>query len=108
MKNDIKTIVKEIKKEIKNNLVSIILFGSAARKTQEKESDYDILVITSKSLKNDWKIGGKIKYNLFGKLERPVDIIFQDESDLKYPSPLWYEIYSASRVLYGKDIIFDL
>lgn len=50
------------------------------------------------------KIAG-IRYSLLGKLKRPLEILLIGMDDLEYSSPFLYEIYHASRLLYGIDIL---
>ncbi|MEW5896270.1 MAG: nucleotidyltransferase domain-containing protein [Nanoarchaeota archaeon] len=100
----VKEIVKkELKNNLlKNNLVSVILFGSAV-KSVKKANDYDIFILTKKYPKNDFYLAGKIKYQLLKKIAKPVDIIFLKEEDLNFPSPILYEI-QASKLVFGKDL----
>jgi len=102
--SDFNLIEKEIRKNIlKKDIISIILFGSAVDSV-EKANDYDFLIVTKKRIQLDWIIAGTIKYNLIGRVKKPVDIIFLEESDLKYGSPFLYEVGRKFKLISGKDI----
>ncbi len=102
--SDFNLIEKEIRKNIlKKDIISIILFGSAIDSV-EKANDYDLLIVTKKRIQQDWIIAGTIKNNLIGKVKKPVDIVFLEESDLKYGSPFLYEVGHKCRLISGKDI----
>jgi len=103
-KKDMDMIVSAIKSELKSNLMSIILFGSST-KSIKKANDYDILIITKRNVKKDWELAGKIKHFLIHKVDKPIDIIFNDMSDLEFSSPLLYEASHQGKILYGENII---
>lgn|SRR3989344_972262 len=97
-------IKNEIRKSVPaSNLISILLFGSAVA-SNELARDYDLLIVTRKLPPHDWILAGKIKFNLLGKVDKPLDIVFMEERDLGYTSPFVYEVGQKSKVLYGKDI----
>lgn len=51
----------------------IILFGSRARGESNKQSDYDLMVVSS-NVDKEWKVEGQI-YKSFIGLDVPVDVI---------------------------------
>ena len=53
----IKQIESSLKKELKEQIKDVILFGSRARGDFQPESDYDILVLVTKKTKElrNWK-----------------------------------------------------
>jgi len=51
----------------------IILFGSRARKERKKDSDWDLLIVTSQKLDPDSKIN--FWHDIYKKLNIPADII---------------------------------
>jgi predicted nucleotidyltransferase len=81
-----KTILKTIKSMILAMLpgAKILLFGSRARGDYNKDSDFDILIITPKSLplkeKRNWinEIGAK----LVDALEVPIDVLLNSEEEV--------------------------
>lgn len=103
-KSDLKKIVNAILKEI-NGIEAIYLFGSIAKGKEDERSDYDIAVIVKEYPEKDMDIIARIRYSLLGKIKRPLEILLIGMDDLEYSSPFLYEIYHASRLLYGTDIL---
>jgi len=101
----VKRLIILLKRELKENLISIVLFGSYARGNERKYSDIDLLIITR-------EIHKKQKENILIKLDRiiyPKDIIFFTESELNNAtfnlSPLVLSIFTNPYIiLYGKGI----
>lgn len=87
-----------------DNLLSIILFGSAVHSII-KAADFDILIVTKKLPPRDWIVAGKIKSALLGKTGKPVDFILIEEADLGYGSPFLYEVAQKNKVLWGKNVL---
>ena len=81
-----KTILEIIKTTVLGLLpdARILLFGSRARGDYNKNSDFDILIITPQTFaleeKKDWKI--KIKKALLKTLTIPVDILINSEKEI--------------------------
>ncbi|MFA4935971.1 MAG: hypothetical protein WC568_09060 [Candidatus Methanoperedens sp.] len=71
----------------------------------EEKSDYNIAVIVKVYPEKDMDKISRIRYSLLGKLKRPLEILLIGMDDLEYSSPFLYEIYHASRLLYGADIL---
>lgn len=108
MKGDLKLIEKEIIKSLAGKkVISVILFGSSV-KSPKKAKDYDILIITKKLLPKEWLLAGKIKSNLLDKVAKPIDVVFLEEEDLNYSTPLLYEVTKKNMLLYGKDVISQI
>lgn len=103
-KRDLEKIVKTILKEI-SGIEAIYLFGSIAKEEENERSDYDIAVIVREYPEKDIDIISRIRYSLLGKIKRPLEILLIGMDDLEYSSPFLYEIYHASRLLYGTDIL---
>ncbi len=103
-KRDIKKIVNAILKEL-SGIEAIYLFGSIAKEKQNERSDYDIAVILREYPEKDVDIIARIRYSLLGKIKRPLEILLIGMDDLEYSSPFLYEIYHASRLLYGTDVL---
>jgi len=103
-KTDLEKIVNATLKEI-SSVESIYLFGSIAKGKENEKSDYDIAVIVREYPENDLDKIARIRYSLLGKIKRPLEILLIGMDDLEYPSPFLYEIYHASRLLYGTDIL---
>ncbi|NJD77512.1 MAG: nucleotidyltransferase domain-containing protein [Candidatus Methanoperedens sp.] len=103
-KKDLKKIVNTILKEI-SSIEAIYLFGSIAKGEENERSDYDIAVIIREYPEKDMDIISRIRYSLLGKINRPLEILLIGMDDLEYSSPFLYEIYHASRLLYGTDVL---
>ncbi len=103
-KRDLKKIVKAILKEL-SGIEAIYLFGSVAKGKENERSDYDIAVIVREYPEKDMDTIARIRYSLLGKIKRPLEILLIGTDDLEYSSPFLYEIYHASRLLYGTDVL---
>jgi predicted nucleotidyltransferase len=103
-KSDLKKIVNTILKEI-GTIESIYLFGSIAKGKENERSDYDIAVIVKEYPEKDIDIIARIRYSLLGKIKRPLEILLIGMDDMEYSSPFLYEIYHASRLLYGTNVL---
>jgi len=70
-------IISAFKKNVKDKIgdCKIILFGSRAKKTFKKESDYDFLLISSKFSKWEWEERGAKVYRLKRDIPAAMDII---------------------------------
>jgi len=103
----ISEIVEIIKNTVKDDLVSIILFGSFIRGEFDEKSDYDVLIVIrgyeDERCKKYWKIIKELVYEDFG---RPVDAIFVEESALKdLTNPFNLDILADGKVIYGKEVL---
>lgn len=63
----------------------IILFGSMAKGTDDKGSDYDLLIISKNNIPNQEKSGWRIKLDkaLFEVLDTPVDLVLNSEAEVE-------------------------
>lgn len=82
----------------------VILFGSRAKGSNEKDSDYDILIVKS-GIANKREISRKIYRNLLGT-NASVDIIIElPEIIEKYKDSVGYiykNILQEGKIIYGK------
>jgi len=106
----IKEFVEACKKKFKDDLVSIVLFGSYARGNFKETSDVDLLVIVKKLPESVWERDKLIKEILWKiLLEKHVrisPIIVEPEEikmHAKWPNPLFYGILLGYRILFGKE-----
>lgn len=87
MTNDKLKILNDLKqsltKQLSDNLIDIVLFGSQLSDTSNKDSDYDILILVKN--KTDWK------------LERVI-------SDICYDIDLKYGILTDTHILSEADL----
>ena len=100
-------IVELIKNTLKDDLVSIILFGSFIRDESDEKSDYDVLIVIrsyeDERCKKYWK---KIKELVYEEFGRPIDVIFVEESALKdLTNPFNLDILADGKVIYGKEVL---
>jgi predicted nucleotidyltransferase len=79
---EVKYIIEETKEIIlekfKGNVDEIILFGSYAQNTQNKNSDIDLAI----KLKNS-KNAGKIRAQIFGEVSKKIDVQLYEKLPLK-------------------------
>jgi len=101
---DLMIIKETILKELKG-VEAIYLFGSVAKGTQNKRSDYDILVFVKKYPQNKLDKALSIINEASDNIKRPLEIFILEIEDLKYPSPFLYEVYHNHYLVYGKDVI---
>lgn len=93
----IEDFVRELRKEFKENLAQVIVFGSQARGDATEESDVDVLVVFKK-LEDYWKISnrvGKLAYAMTFDKDRAVvlsTIVMEEGEFLTGGSPLLLNI----------------
>ncbi|MEA1908193.1 MAG: nucleotidyltransferase domain-containing protein [Euryarchaeota archaeon] len=103
----IQTLIEIIKTTVKQDIISIILFGSAATGHLKKESDIDILIIVKEYnepvCKEYWKHIKKSSYRAIGI---PVDPIFAEENALNdITSSFYLDAIADGKVIYRKDVL---
>ncbi len=103
----IRTLIEIIKQTVKQDIISIILFGSAATGHLKKESDIDILIIVKEYnepvCKEYWKQIKKEGYQMLGI---PIDSIFAEENALNdVTSSFYLDVIADGKVIYGKDVL---
>ncbi|PXF61841.1 MAG: hypothetical protein C4B59_01015 [Candidatus Methanogaster sp.] len=103
----IQTLIEIIKNTVRQDVVSIILFGSAAKGYLNKESDIDLLIVVKKYnepiYKECWKQIKKEGYQMLGI---PIDLIFAEEKALtEVTSPFYLDVIADGKVIYGKDVL---
>ena len=104
------SIVKDVKKSLSKNTISVFLFGSVARKEESIQSDFDICIVYS-SIKDKKIVEEKVNicrdelHNNYGISLAPFYISvkeFQQRAKLKKP-PI-NEILKEGILLFGKSI----
>lgn len=102
------SIFERIKKSLRKESVSLIIFGSVARKDETVESDLDLCIIyqSKKSLVEEKITGLREKlYNEFGVTLAPFYITQRDfKSSAKNKKKPVNNIIEDGRVIYGKSI----
>ena len=102
--DDLDEIKEAILKEL-GNVEAIYLFGSVARGTENKASDYDILIFVNTMPDDDSRSIANIRCAVSQKIKRPLEAFILNANDVKYSSPFLYEVYHDHRLLYGKNVI---
>ncbi len=101
--SDLDVIKDSILKQV-DDVRAIYLFGSVARGTEKKDSDYDILIFVWKLPKNRVKTITNIRIDVEDRIKRRLEPFLMDVDDINYPSPILYEVYHNNKLLYGKNI----
>lgn len=103
-------IKEEIKFYLKNNTISVVIFGSAARKEERPGSDLDVCIIVrdTKAKRKTQGIIDRITSKLFMtlsiKLSSFVFTINEAKSRIKANDPLFKSIASEGILLTGKQL----
>lgn len=103
-------IKAEVKSQFSNNAISVIIFGSAARKEERPESDLDICIVVKniKEKRNAQSIIDRISLRFFITLGIKVSsfifTLHEARSRIKRKDPLFKSILSEGILLAGKQI----
>ncbi|MEM5830447.1 MAG: nucleotidyltransferase domain-containing protein [Candidatus Aenigmatarchaeota archaeon] len=91
----IKEIIIQTAKEMNIEIDKIILFGSRARGDYREDSDYDLLIVTKEKLdkEKELKFLTKVHRKLVEILEKPIDILIENEKDFEEESKYLGYIY---------------
>ncbi len=106
-------LITVIKKKFKQDLLSVVLFGSKVKGTSTATSDIDVLVV-SNSLMNDWRARDKLILDLTEDLKlkyaTPIHMILVNKDEISNAIesvyPLMLEIYEANEIIYDKENFF--
>lgn len=101
---DLATIKQAILREL-SGVEAIYLFGSVAKGTENKTSDYDILIFVKVMPNDDSNALANIRCAVSSKIKRPLEAFILNSNDIKYPSPFLFEVYNNHKLLYGKNVI---
>jgi len=84
-----------------DEIVGIVLFGSAARGDFDEGSDYDLLIVFSDK-KSMWKRWDEL-FGIVGNAKANIHAIPKGLDEFKRSNPVFLEqVYSQGRVLYSK------
>lgn len=63
----------------------ILLFGSHAKGTASKHSDFDLVIITKRKIERKKRLDliGKINHDLVWAIDAPVDVLMNSEAEAK-------------------------
>jgi len=108
----IKKVSKEvILKELSEEVVSIVLYGSYASGKATKYSDVDLLLIT-KNIFSGWRDKRKVSANLrrifykYGSFSVNIATIEEFKRSVQNLNPITIGIYDAHKVIYDKKNLF--
>lgn len=102
-----KKIVACYKKYLSDNLISIVLFGSLARRDAKKTSDLDLFIIAEKLPLKPFRRVLYIRNPLMGQFEEKICIIAKTSDEvLKDFPPLFLDIGLDGVILYDKNDFF--
>lgn len=104
----IKNLLNEFVEKISNtDLISVIVFGSYAKREERKESDIDILCITRKKYAIE-----KIALSLVHKYNKkitPIIVPARDFPNMKKDNPVFYkDLTESGIILYGIESFYKL
>jgi len=103
-----KNIVNQLKVELKDNLISIVLFGSYPRGTATKNSDIDIMIVVKRKVKSN-KLKD-LKFDILFKFEKNIDFLIFNKKDIKDNmkacSPIFSTLVLGNNILYDKNKFF--
>lgn len=85
-----------------DDLVSVVLFGSYARKNYSETSDVDLIVVTKKEKRSDLS---KLKIECLKRFEKSTDIHVFTKKEAKENLMNFSPMFST--LLLGKEILFD-
>lgn len=106
-KSPVAFLLDESIKLFGNELVSVVLFGSHARKMYNKNSDMDLIIVLENNL--DYKIS-KLRRDFLLRFEKKLDLhVFSKEEvieNFNNYSPLFSTLLLGKRILFDKNMFF--
>ncbi|GFO97306.1 hypothetical protein ig2599ANME_1506 [groundwater metagenome] len=102
-----------LKKKFKQDILSVVLFGSIVKGTSTATSDIDVLVVSGAPMK-DWRARDKLILDLTEDLElkyaTPIHMILVNKDEISHAIesvfPLMLEIYEENEIIYDKENFF--
>lgn len=96
-----------LRKKFGENLVSIVLFGSAARGTAKPESDLDLCVVLEQAPRStSEKIDIMLAAQKESKIEEPFSYIVYSRQEAMENRPLFLDMTIHAKILFDKDGFF--
>lgn len=104
LRNFSRRVVAAYRKALKDNLVSIILFGSHARGDARPESDYDLFIICKQLPEDPFERSAYIREPIFGKFKEKIAIISKTQKEIEsgFP-PLYLDLGLDGIILYDNN-----
>ena len=102
-----------LKKKSKQDILSVVLFGSIVKGTSTDTSDIDVLVVSGTPMK-DWRERDKLILDLTEDIElkyaTPIHMILVNKDEISNAIesvyPLMLEIYQTNEIIYDKEDFF--
>ncbi|MBU4077341.1 MAG: nucleotidyltransferase domain-containing protein [Euryarchaeota archaeon] len=102
-----------LKRKFKQDILSVVLFGSIVKGTSTATSDIDVLVVSSAPM-NDWRARDKLILDLTEDIElkyaTPIHMIIVNKDEISHAIesvyPLMLEIYQTNEIIYDKENFF--
>lgn len=102
-----------LKRKFKQDILSVVLFGSIVKGTSTATSDIDVLVVSSAPM-NDWRARDKLILDLTEDIElkysTPIHMILVNKDEISHAIesvyPLMLEIYEENEIIYDKENFF--
>ena len=92
--------VRQLKEKYQQDLISVVLYGSVARREEKETSDLDLFIV----LKGPFRFVSKRRevYDLLSQITPDVFFspMIMDENEVKKLQPIHFELYADGIVLY--------
>jgi len=109
--------LEKLQARLGNNLVSVVLFGSAARGNMRLDSDIDLLVICEKLPPHQLArqeivspLAQEIEAEAFQRLDKgrfhPINVILKTRDEASQVSPYYLDMTTDAIILYDRDGFF--
>ena len=113
----ISRVLELLEEELRENLVSVILYGSVARGDYRPDSDLDLLVVCDTLPANRWQrwdpilaVEERLRQELSSRGGPPLpylSVILKDRCEAAYHSPLYLDMVEDARILLDRDGFFQ-
>jgi predicted nucleotidyltransferase len=112
-----KKLLEEIKSFYREQLISVVLFGSAARETQSFDSNIDILIIARelpkgriKRIREFESVEEEIEPHLKSLKEEGINTyisaVIKSPQEAKKGSPLFFDMVEDAKIIFDRDDFF--
>jgi predicted nucleotidyltransferase len=105
-KETLEEFVESCKKKFKENLISIVLFGSRVKGYAREDSDYDLLIIAKNlpDIKERLNLLEEEESKIWDKYKIKISSLLLEEEEIFSPvNPLLFGVLSSYKVLFGEE-----
>jgi predicted nucleotidyltransferase len=105
-KRALEEFIEACKEKFKENLISIILFGSRVKGYARKDSDYDLLIIAKNlpDIKEGLNLLEEEENKIWDKYKIKISSLLLEEEEIFSPvNPLLFRVLSGYKVLFGEE-----